>query len=327
MALYPVAGARLQGSTMAISIPSADEPSRHGSSAVPFLFLGLLWLQLFWALIPSWRFGIYYEYGWLVPPVFLLLFLRRFLRHDSQEGSASRHGLSTSVGAPIVAITSAVGLLLIAVRMVESSAETWRLPLWIHAASISILSHAILAWRYGSPGCLHYLPITLIGLTAVPLPSMAERWIVEHFTASIVEISVGLLPLLGIPADARGFSIVSMGDVVSVSEGCSGIRSLQSLIMISIVCGEIFLLPWARRIILIAVGCAAAVTLNVVRAVVLAAIRFSGGPDAMGEWHDRVGYLSFALSGLLVLAVAWWLDRLANMQASITKLSNRRPHP
>ena len=29
--------------------------------------LGLLWLHFFWCLVPSWRFGEYYEYGFLVP--------------------------------------------------------------------------------------------------------------------------------------------------------------------------------------------------------------------------------------------------------------------
>ena len=31
--------------------------------------ISLIWLQLFWTLVPTWRFGEYYGYGWFVPVI------------------------------------------------------------------------------------------------------------------------------------------------------------------------------------------------------------------------------------------------------------------
>ena len=40
------------------------------------VLIGALWVQLFAACIYGWRFGVYYDYGWYVPPLFAMFMWR-----------------------------------------------------------------------------------------------------------------------------------------------------------------------------------------------------------------------------------------------------------
>jgi exosortase/archaeosortase family protein len=100
-----------------------------------------------------------------------------------------------------------------------------------------------------------------------------------------------------------------MNDTVEVTEGCSGIRSIQSFLMSSLFFGELMKLRTNQRIALVGIGIAVAWGLNVVRASSLAAIRFLRGQEAFDQAHDNAGLLAFIVGSILLLAFSSWIGR------------------
>src|SRR5438094_9120797 len=78
--------------------------------------------------------------------------------------------------------------------------------------------------------------------------------------------------LLGIPAQVQGNLIRVSNGLVGVNEACSGIRSLQTSLMIGLLCGELKRLSILRRAALVGGAVAIALVANFLRAVVLVAV-------------------------------------------------------
>ena len=97
------------------------------------------------------------------------------------------------------------------------------------------------------------------------------------------------------------------GRVLQIDDGCSGIRSFQSLLMISIFFGEFFTLTWPRRAIMIVTGFVAGFVCNGLRTLTLTWIFFRLGEHQFHSFHDGAGIVTFALSAILTYLAAWKL--------------------
>jgi exosortase/archaeosortase family protein len=84
--------------------------------------------------------------------------------------------------------------------------------------------------------------------------------------------------------------------VIDIDEACSGIRSLQAMVMLSLFLGELFRLrPW-RRVLLVGVGLGFTLLANVLRTVALSSIAFHQGMSAIDRYHDAAGLSVLLLS-------------------------------
>jgi exosortase/archaeosortase family protein len=110
--------------------------------------------------------------------------------------------------------------------------------------------------------------------------------------------------------------------VIDIDEACSGIRSLQAMVMISLFLGELFRLKPGRRVLLMAFGIAATLLANVIRTVALARIGFSRGMGAIDNYHDAAGFavLLLALAGTLLTAFKLRTERAPAPRATATGL-------
>jgi len=262
--------------------------------------LAILWLYLFWCLIPSWDSEGYYGYGWMVGPASLFFFWRRL--EPVRDGKIP--SVDGRAGWPPVVGLLAFLVVLIPLRMVEFADSSWRPPLWLHAMLVVGLSHFVIAWKLGWKYSMFFVPATIYALTAVPYPSQIEQLLVRKLTGGVIQIAGELFNLFGRPVTVLGETLESMGTVVEVTEGCSGIRSFQSLLMSALFFGELFRLRWFYRVLLLVIGVAAAVVMNTGRAMTLARIRFDEGEVAFNAAHDNVGFLSFGLSAVVLLIAA-----------------------
>src|SRR5262249_19699959 len=97
--------------------------------------------------------------------------------------------------------------------------------------------------------------------------------------------------------------------LVGVNEACSGIRSLQTSIMIGLLFGEVKRLSVLRRLAL--VGCAVLISLlaNFVRAVFLVQVAATENLSQVNRWHEIAGYSIIALVFVATLVVAYLLGR------------------
>lgn len=280
------------------------------------ILLGVMWLHFFWSLIPSWDPDGYYSYGWMVAPAALLFAWRRIsiLRENWQGKPRERSAV------PLVVCFSLYLLILPLLRIVETSDPSWRLPVFIHMILLVGLSHFAVAWKFGWKRSVYFIPVTIFALSAVPYPWQIEQSLIRTLTGGVIRISAELFNLAGRPVTAVGENLESMGTTVEVTEGCSGIRSFQNLVMAALFFGELFRLHWLPRALLIVVGIGASVVMNTGRAMTLARIRFDEGEDAFQAAHDNVGYLTFLISAAVLLAVAKLLSESTGERRGVVRI-------
>ena len=271
---------------------------------MPFLSITLaaLWLHFFWCLVPSWRFGQYYEYGFLVP-VLALGFVWR--RAGLLNGVASAPWHPGKLADGLLIALGAMGLLaLIPLRIVETGDPGWRPPIVLHGLFVTLATHlAVARWR-GWKVSAFFLPVTVFAWSAVPYLWQLEQALVRHLTGMVIGLTREVFLLGGQPVERLGERLALGAQAVEVSDGCSGIRSIQSLLMAALFFGELLWLRWHGRLILVVVALGAAVLCNTGRAWYLAMVQFSKGVAAAHAAHDSAGHLAFASAALILYLAA-----------------------
>src|SRR2546423_10427213 len=112
----------------------------------------------------------------------------------------------------------------------------------------------------------------------------------------VANLTVEVLGWFNIPALQRGNLIEVSTGVVGVDEACSGIRSFQSTLMAGLFLGELYLLRWRRRLLLLVGGVLLSFCLNVVRTLILTCHASTAGIAALEKWHDPAGMMIFLVS-------------------------------
>src|SRR5205823_2176922 len=126
---------------------------------------------------------------------------------------------------------------------------------------------------------------------------------------NVAACCVELLGWCGIAAVQHGNVIETSAGPVGVEEACSGVRSLQTTLMISLFLGELFRFSALRRFALLAAGLAIAYVCNLARTSWLVWISSRDGVKAIERWHDTAGMFVLAASLVLLWMVAWALRK------------------
>ncbi len=264
------------------------------------------WVALWDRLRIDWSVNDQYAYGWFVPPLALALFALRW--RDRPEARPSPSGVSRWG----LALAAGVGLaLLLPIRLIEESNGDWRLIAWTHALLLAGVTLAALAWSGGWRWAWHFaFPVGFL-LLALRWPSGPEHALIQGLQQHVAGLTAGGMTLLGIPAEQAGNLIRVRGETVGVNEACSGIRSLQTVLMAALFLGELSRMSWRRRAALLAGGVGVALAANVFRASLLVWIAAQHGTAALEKFHDTAGVsvLVIVFVGLLILNS--WLERPA----------------
>lgn len=265
------------------------------------IFIAVLWLHFFWSLVPEWRFGEYYGYGFMVAPLFFALAWRRISGFGEKRHGTSAIALSWWTWA----ILAVILLILVPFRIIETGDSGWRPPFILHGLLVTAISHVLIARQFGWRPSFALLPVTIFAWSAVPYLWQVEQSIIRTLTGTVIALTREIFLLKGYPVQQIGERLAMGNEVVEVTDGCSGIRSAQSLVMTALFFGELLWLAWPKRLLLIAGALMVAVACNTTRAYYLASIQFFDGKAAADSVHDGVGHLAFAASALLLYAIAW----------------------
>jgi len=254
----------------------------------------LLWVQVINHLRAEWTVNPQYGYGWSVPFLALFLFYRRW--HVRPAPAPARWKFGTT----IVALAAALPFL--PARIISIANPDWRLLSWTLAIAVVVISLVGLNLA-GGPRWVRYFgfPILFV-LIAIPWPAHFEQTIVQGLMRADAAIVVQLLNAVGTIAIQRGNVIELSTGLVGIADACTGIRSLQSTLMISLFLGEYYRMSAPRRVILIAAASLLAFVCNLVRTLVLCLVASASGVDAIRQWHDSAG-----LTILLVCITGLWL--------------------
>ena len=302
------------------TIERAIAPSRNGSRfRLPGMLLGLLtallWFMLCRHLSGEWSVNEQYSYGWFVPFFALFLFWLRWEDRPGREFRISNFEFRIAATGAVAAL-----LLLLPLRLFEVGNPDWRPLGWMHAAIVVALSLLAL-WLYGARKWARHFafPVSFI-LIAVPWVTPIEGPIVQGLMRIVAIVATETLHLFGIPAQLEGSLIRISTGLVGVNEACSGVRSLQTSLMIGLLFGELKRLSVTRRFLLVGGALAIALLCNFGRAFTLVWLSATRGTATAEHWHDGLGYAIVALVfvGSLTLA-ALLSDRKSDDTADQSK--------
>ena len=299
-------------------LTEAAAPARETFSlamALSILFLAALWFGLCKELSGEWTVNEQYNFGWFVPFFALYLF---WLRWQDRPGTESRNSKSAATDAKqrpgfqirsrktIAALVAIPALLfLLPLRLFEIANPEWRLLAWVHAFAVVTLTLLFVWWAGGNAWLRHFAFPVLFIFIAVPWPTALEAPVIQGLMRVVARVAAETAMLLGTPAQVEGNLIRVTNGLVGVNEACSGIRSLQTSIMIGLLFGELKRLSVLRRLMLIVCAVVVALLANFVRAVFLVQIAATENLSEVTRWHDVAGYTIILFVFVATLGLAY----------------------
>lgn len=288
------------------------------------LVLAGLWAWAIAGCNDEWINDPMYSYGWFVPPLMVFFAWRRL---DEPIAGRTLFGEPCLPSAPraIAVLATVLALLVLPIELFRNELPDDRLNNW----GLGIVAVVTTLWVLYCVGGWK-LVVTLgfpvaFFLAAVAWPKRYENPVTVGLQKFVASIIVEIMHVMGIHADPHGTTIYLRNGPVGIAEACSGIRSLQASLMISLAVGELFFLRLGRRVLLVVLCAGIATALNVGRTLALCLITEYRGADAMHKAHDTIGDAILLVLPLL----AWGVGRLLTMGdgAWPTDPLPRRPGP
>jgi exosortase len=264
--------------------------------SLAFLALGTCWLLFFDELRSEWRINAQYSYGYIMPLLTGILVWRRWPERP----------LASPGGHPRFLFLASVGLLLLELPLrlgVQANPE-WRLIYWVHGFQALGLSLCLIYWLGGWRWVRFFAPPLAFILIAIPWPMKLEQMVIQGLMRFVAGLTVDVADWLSIPAIQDG-NLVRIGvGVVGIDEACSGVRSLQSALMLSLFLGEMNRFSALRRLGLLAGSLVFVLVANLARTTFLVWAAANRGIHQMEAWHDTAGILVMVivLPGLILLS-------------------------
>jgi len=177
--------------------------------------------------------------------------------------------------------------------------------------SIGAVASAVLTMDEfgGRRWVLHFSGSIVFFLVAVPWPSILERNTTGFLMPVNAAATLEALHWLQIPAIRSGNLITLREGTLGVEEACSGIRSLQSTLMMACFLGELNRLRFTSRCLLLALGILFALFTNILRTIGLGTIAAHQGLTATHQWHDTAGFLALGANVICLFALTAYLSR------------------
>ena len=290
--------------------------------------LAWLWFVLINDLRVEWTVNPQYSYGWAVPFLCAFLLWQRVQKAEGREQKAEIH-FSFQLSKFQLFALALCALLYAPTRLIEEANPGWRLVSW--ALSIEVVGLTLIFIRLAlgvsplrsgrgqgqgevSPLLSAFrfsdfvFPVCFF-LVAVPWPSPIEMPLIQGLTRVDTACTTELLGWIGIPAMPHGNVIEVATGVVGIDEACSGIRSFQATLMISLFLGEFYRLTVFRRSVLCLAGFALSFLFNLARMSLLVWVAARKGMAAIASWHDPAGVTILVACFFSLWGLGVWLGK------------------
>jgi exosortase len=279
---------------------------------------GVVWFELISQLRPEWWLNPQYNYGLIVPVLALYLFWKRWRTRPPPESPARR--------ALAIAFVFFTVPLFLPIRFLSEANPDWRFLSWALALIVVAISLSFVYLTGGRAWLRHFAFPILFFLVAVPWPVRIEQVVIQDLMRIVTAINVTLLQLTGVPALQHG-NVIEVGTgFIGIEEACSGVRSLQATLMVSLFLGELYSFRTSRRFFLIGIGALLAFFCNVVRTALLVWAGTTKGIQSIEAWHDPAG-----LTILMVCLFGLWIASLIMMRrgnaSAVSRSIDNQPVP
>ena len=252
-----------------------------------------LYYPVITALARQWLDDPNYTHGLLVPLISALLLWRR-----RKELSACERKGGEAAG--IFLIIVSFGLLIAGTAASELFTTRISLPLMIFGSALYLRGREL-------AGKSAFALLLLVMM--VPLPYIIYYKMTFPMQILSARMSSFVLKSMGVSVIRRGNILMLPGYTLEVIAACSGLRSLMTMITLSMVMSAFSTLGKVRNSILIACSVPVAIAANTIRLVVTAVGAYTvGSRFADGPLHEISGLIVF-LAGLLLLMLCMGLLR------------------
>ncbi len=260
--------------------------------------LAWIWFVLINDLRVEWTVNPQYSYGWAVPFLCAFLLWQNFRQSTVQSPQPvvrSRRVEAIESAGNIFHLSAFsfqllfvfLALLYAPTRLVEEANPGWRLVSW--ALAIEVVGLTLLFLRFTIRDLRFAIFPVCYFLVAVPWPTGIEQTLIQGLTRLDTSLTTELLGWLGIPAMPHGNVIEVATGMVGIDEACSGIRSFQATLMISLFLGEYYTLGAWHRALCVCAGFALSFVFNLARMSLLVWVAAKKGLAAIASWHDPAG--------------------------------------
>jgi exosortase len=291
------------------------------------LFFGLLaaWLVLFHFLGNS-------TFGYVKTPSLLGWMLNAYKSNDWDEG----HGLVIPLVVLALIWWRRKELMALPLRLWPSGLAVVGFALVLHVLAYMVQQPriSIVAFFVGIYGLLgvawgwrfmraNFFAFCLF-VFCIPLGSLAEP-VTFPLRLLSAQISVGI-------SQAMGFEVIRAGTQIygaaapggmptfqfDVAPACSGIRSLVSLLALTLIFGFVsFKSPW-RRLAMVLSALPLAVFANVTRITFTIFVADLFGQEAGGKVEQKSGFVTFAIAIVVVMLLEYWMREPAPVKPAST---------
>lgn len=280
---------------------------------IAILAAGCAWVVVILMLHGDWESDPQYGYGWIVPLLVVGLALKRWKDRPLPAREPYREALFSTWAALLSALALAFLI------PVSEADPGWR-PVGLFAAiSLVVLTLSFVSKTGGLPWVRHFAFPACFFLIAVPWPRNFEQSVMSHLMGWNSLISVEALHWMGFQALSSGNLVMLPCGILGIEEACSGVRSLQSGLMVALFFGEVLRLSLSRRMGLLLVALFAALLGNACRNTFLGVIASTQGMEAVVSWHDAAGLLVLLVTMIVIVTIAFLWRKRPNPPSSHEK--------
>lgn len=192
--------------------------------------------------------------------------------------------------------------------------------------SLPISVFGYLAWTRGVRRVLPLaVPIAmlafLVPVTQATLPSFSHS--LQLLSA---EGATAMLQLAGLPATRAGVVITTGITTNTVTQDCSGLATLQALLLYGLVMGFVFRLNARRLAAMVGVLLVLSLAVNAARVAFISWLLYTHGVEvAEGPLHNGSGYVLFAVAYSVSFALTLRLAKTQPTQSKMNAMIDQSP--
>lgn len=278
----------------------SDNWQQHLPSIVAAIAFAALFADTFATMASNWWTEADAGHGLLLAPLAVYLAWKRGIAPDAKP--ARRLGI-------------AMLALAVPMRYVGGLAA----ELFTMRSSLFLAMLGLIVFYFGVRQLVHWwLPLTLF-LLSIPLPVVVLSSLAFPLQLKASQMGAALLEWRHIPVMLNGNVIQIPGRTLFVTEACSGLRSLASLIALGVLIGGLWLRYPISRVLLVLAALPVAMLLNGVRVFLTGFLVFFVDPRlGEGFMHLTEGWIIFVIAFLILGGIAWALLQLENLKGRTT---------
>ncbi len=245
-------------------------------------------------LVYNWTIDENYSHGFIIPFIsaYLVWERRRFLHPSSSS--------SNYLGIGILLF----GLFLLIIGDVGAELFTTRVSMLFVLSGLVIFLFGKRVFKPVS------FPIAYL-IFMIPLPKIVFNSVAFPLQLLATRLGTGIIQFFGIPVLREGNLIYLAFNTLEVTEACSGIRSLITMLALAVIFAHISLNRLWKKLILVLSAIPIAIASNALRIAGTGLLaHYVGIAAAQGFYHTFQGWFLFVISFISILIISMGLRKL-----------------